>query len=347
MQGIPYDERIRLSERIPEDGQMAVMARIPQFSEAVIDNSLSDPQDAPESLKILVFNIERGMRFDATVDFLKTCPGLRNVDLILANELDDGNVRSGCQDVSANIAKALGMNYVFGLEFIELVNPDDPKGFHGNAILSRYPIKWAKILRLPEENNWYFDRQRRIGGRLAIFALLEIGGRELGAVCVHLENRTDGAGRGRQMEAILQYADELFPGLPVVMGGDFNTNTFDGRSVPEFLAMFEEQKAGAPPRDVAETEPVLPLAEQYGYDYRAANVIPASTRRKPMHNEAGDVLELQLDWLFTRGLTASERGVISTKLADCGWAKPGSPLDEYKGAELSDHNAVWARCALD
>lgn len=347
MNGMAYEERLRLAARISEDGQAAVMARIPQFADIEADNSLSVPPDAPGGLKAAVFNMERGMRFDAMVEFLRDCPDLQGMDLILANELDDGCVRSGCRDVSAEIARALGMNYAFGLEFIELANPDDPKGYHGNAIFSRYPIKWAEVLRLPEENNWYFDhRQRRIGGRLAILAMLDVGGRELGAVCVHLENRTDGIGRGRQMESVLRRASERFPAQPVVIGGDFNTNTFDGRDVPAFLAMFEEQKAGAAPRDIALTEPVLPLAERFGYDYREANVIPALTRRKPMHNEAGDVLGLQLDWFFTRGLAVDGKGVVSTRLCDCGWKRPGGALAAYTGPELSDHNALWARLAF-
>lgn len=346
MKGMSYAERDRLGRLVPEEGQAAVMARLPQFAEAVVDNTLLAPAGGCDGFKAAVFNIERGMRFDATVDFLRTCPALQGVDILLANELDDGCVRSGNQDVSANLAKALGMNYVFGLEFMELADPDDPKGYHGNAIFSRWPIVWAEVLRLPEENNWYFDRQRRIGGRLTILAELDAGGRRLGAVCAHLENRTDGAGRGRQMEAVLRRAAERFPEGPVILGGDFNTNTFDGRDVPAFLALFEEQKAGAAPREVGLTEPVLPLAEQYGYDYRNANVIPSPTRRKPMRNEAGDVLQLQLDWLFTRGLTVTEKGVVSTLLQDCGWKTPDGALAEYAGAELSDHNALWARCAF-
>ncbi len=347
MQGIPYQERLAFGRRIPAEGQAAVMAAIPQFLLAEPDNAFSQPHTLPETMKIGVFNLERGMRFDATAEFLQTCPELQDMDLILANELDDGCIRSGCRDVAANLAKALRMNVVYGLEFIELANPEDPKGFHGNAIFSRFPIKWAKILRLPEEHNWYFDhRQSRIGGRLAIFAQIAAGGREWGAVCVHLENRTDGAGRGRQMEAILQYADALFPSQPVVIGGDFNTNTFDGRDVPVFLEIFEGLRQGAPLRDVAAYEPVLPLAEQYGYDYRSANVIPSVTRRKPMHNAAGDILGLQLDWLFTRGLRVQDRGVVSTLLRDCGWKQPGGALDAYSGEQLSDHNALWAQCAL-
>ena len=41
MEGIAYQERASLGGRVPEDGQQAVMARIPQFAQAVVDNALS------------------------------------------------------------------------------------------------------------------------------------------------------------------------------------------------------------------------------------------------------------------------------------------------------------------
>ena len=50
-------------------------------------------------------------------------------------------------------------------------------------------------------------------------------GQEVGAVSIHLENRTNGAGRLQQMKAVLQEAERVFPGIPVVLGGDLNTNT--------------------------------------------------------------------------------------------------------------------------
>ena len=62
------------------------------------------------------------------------------------------------------------MQYVFGLEFVEL--KDAAHGFHGNAIFSRWPILWAEVLRLPEQYNWYYDRQKRIGGRNAVLQSL-------------------------------------------------------------------------------------------------------------------------------------------------------------------------------
>ena len=41
---------------------------------------------------------------------------------------------------------------------------------------SRWPILWAEVLRLPEQYNWYYDRQKRIGGRNAVFAKLDVQG---------------------------------------------------------------------------------------------------------------------------------------------------------------------------
>ena len=38
------------------------------------------------------------------------------------------------------------------------------------------------MLRLPEQYNWYYDRQKRIGGRNAVFAKLDVQGQEVGAV---------------------------------------------------------------------------------------------------------------------------------------------------------------------
>ena len=40
MEGIAYQERASLGRRFPEDGQQALMARIPQFAQAVLDISL-------------------------------------------------------------------------------------------------------------------------------------------------------------------------------------------------------------------------------------------------------------------------------------------------------------------
>lgn len=343
MNGIPNNERQRLGALLDHTSQAEVMAQIPQFAEAEIHNIASAPAKAPGELGVLVFNMERGVHLAELGDFLETCPAARPFDVILANELDDGCVRSGGRDTTRELAERLGMNYVFGLEFIELVNGEDPKGFHGNAILSRWPIKQAKIVRLPEQYNWYFDRQRRIGGRLAILAELDVNGRGVGVGTIHLENRTHGPGRKAQLEAILREAEAMFPGMPVALGGDLNTNTFDGRdkdAIREIAGSPELQRRCL--EDVAAWEGALPAANAAGY--RAVPEAPILTRRKPL--PGGGHLDLRLDWLLLRDLTPMESRTISTRREDCAFARPGSALEAFGGEELSDHNAVWASCAL-
>ena len=344
MKGLPNEERQRLGALLEHASQEEVMARIPQFSQAEVHNLAPVSPQARLDLGVLVFNMERGVCLEELGDFLEDCPAVRPFDVILANELDDGCVRSGGKNTTLELAERLGMNAVFGLEFIELVNGEDPKGFHGNAIFSRWPVKRAKVVRLPEQYNWYFDRQRRIGGRLAILAELDAAGKSIGVGTIHLENRTHGPGRRAQLEAVLREAEAMFPGMPVVLGGDLNTNTFDGRDKDAIQAVAgsaELQRRCL--EDVAAWEECLPAAEAAGYRLLPERAVP--TRRKPL--PGGGHLDLRLDWLLVRGLEAKESRTISTRKADCGFARPGSALAAFTGEELSDHNAVWASCALE
>ena len=207
MKGIPNTERQRLGALLDHETQETVMAMIPQFSETEIGAPVPAPAEVPEELGLLVFNMERGVHLEELGDFLQDCPGVRPLDVVLANELDDGCVRSGGRNTARELAERFGWNYAYGLEFIELVNGEDPKGFHGNAVFSRWPIRRAWTVRLPEQYNWYFDRQRRIGGRCAVLAELDVGGRPLGVASIHLENRTHGEGRRLQLEAVLRAAE--------------------------------------------------------------------------------------------------------------------------------------------
>lgn len=342
MKEIAYAQRLRLAQDIPALGQAAVMASMEQFTAPPeVYNLRPAPPDHAMPIKAVVFNMERGAYLRESADFIRDCPDLQQADVILANELDDGMCRTGCRDTARELAGLLHMNYTYALEFVELVNPDDPKGYHGNAIFSRWPIRWAKTLYLPESYNWYNDRQKRIGGRVAIFALLDTGERPTGLICVHLENRTDGAGRAKQLQAVFEEAARLFdPDVPVILGGDMNTNTFDGNDPAQAEAMLSEQRAGAPARDIAASEPLLPLAESFGYDWRSFDT-SSTTRRKPM---PGGELYLQLDWIMTKGMNCAGRGHVSTLKEHCGFAREGSALAAFTGRQLSDHDAVWALC---
>ena len=344
MRGIPLEERKALGALLEQRSQEEVMARIPQFGTAEIGNFAPPPETVPPALGALMFNMERGVHLAEIGEFLRDCPAVQPFDLILANELDDGCARSGNRNTARALAESFGLNYAWGLEFIELVNDENEKGFHGNAVFSRWPIRQAGVISLPEQYNWYFDRQKRIRGRLAVFAELDVGGRPLGAVSIHLENRTHGEGRRLQMEAILNAVERELPDMPLILGGDLNTNTFDGRDKEDIGAI-----AGSPAlrrrclEEVFQYEALLPVAAEAGYQIVPEE--PRLTRRKPL--PGGDFLPLRLAWSLLRGLSAEESRMISTAREDLTYARPGSALAAFTGAELSDHNAVWALCRPD
>ena len=107
---------LQSAARLEQESQDAVMRDIPQFFEAEIVTRFAGAAPQKKELNPLVFNMERGICLAETVDFLRECPALQPYDLILANELDSGCARSGERDTAAEIARALGMQYVFGLE---------------------------------------------------------------------------------------------------------------------------------------------------------------------------------------------------------------------------------------
>jgi endonuclease/exonuclease/phosphatase family metal-dependent hydrolase len=170
---------------------------------------------------------------------------------------------------------------VFGVEFVELdriedlgleeVRLEDPelaqrmqaelkpdaaryRGLHGNAILSRYPIASARVVRLPICHDWYnaekseiskiekakrlgankiflerIEREVRQGGRMALIADVKIPDLPDGlatVVSVHLENRCKPGCRASQMDALLFQLKAVEN--PVILAGDLNTSGADG-----------------------------------------------------------------------------------------------------------------------
>ena len=129
----------------------------------------------------------------------------------------------------------------------------------------------------------------------------------------------------------------------MILGGDLNTSTFDGRDNDEI------QRISADPglqRDcleaVFEKEACLASAVSAGYVPVPEKALP--TRRKPLPQ--GGELPLRLDWILLRDAQSVESRTISTKRVDCGFARPGCSLERFTGEELSDHNAVWCRCLV-
>lgn len=98
-------------------------------------------------------------------------------DVLLLQELDWNNKRTGYMNICDEIAKALRMNYLFVCEFIEISSPLRTErlqggGVHGNAILSKFPLSNCSCI---THKSQFFDwekngntyKQPRIGKRAA------------------------------------------------------------------------------------------------------------------------------------------------------------------------------------
>jgi len=206
-------------------------------------------------LRVACWNIERGLNFDLIRLALSDPDGfehaaqdggmldpnklpqieqqlraLRDADLVVLNEVDLGMKRTDYRDVAKDLAAALRMNYVFGVEFVEVDRLDDlgmekfqledPRltqqmqqdlapdpnrylGLHGSAVLSRYPIQNARIFRLPVCHDWFNTEK-------ATISKLEQGKR-LGANKIFLERIEREVRQGGRMAVI---ADIRIPELP-------------------------------------------------------------------------------------------------------------------------------------
>lgn len=204
---------------------------------------------------------------------------LKNTDIFLLNEVDIGMPRTKYRNIAEEFAEMLGFNYAYGLEFVEVdpthlgledhewseenilfpdkdyeIDKDRYKGFHGNAIISRFPLENVRIIRFPDYYDWFntekgkianlevarrkaakliFDesvlREIRRGSRIALLADIQVPGLEtpVTLISVHLENRVVPEYRHKQIEYLIKKIKHIKN--PVIMGGDFNTTTKDGR----------------------------------------------------------------------------------------------------------------------
>ncbi len=276
--------------------------------------------EAASGIVVAAWNAER-LKYHAPSVELVSQSG---ADILLLTEADLGMARAGNRHTVADLARDLGMSYVFGVEFIELDLGDSRErewhkgetnavGFHGNALLSRLPLTDAALIRLDDGGNWWTDAkdgQGRIGGRMAIAARIETSLGPILAVSVHLESKTDIEDRAGQTRRLIAAVEKLAGNLPVVIGGDFNTN-----SLP----------AGT--REPEAHEPLFGLLAEAGYRWEAANDFALTQRTRPDGTPQPPFA--RLDWLFTRGLTASQAVTV--------------PAVDADGAAISDHDLVRAR----
>ena len=187
-----------------------------------------------DSLRILSWNIERGLQLPKILDFLRTT----EADLLLLQEVDLNARRTRCRDIACEVGQALKMNYAFGVEFDELSQGTAAHpAYHGMATLTRGALSRARVIRFRDQSafwkpRWYVPElpafQRRLGGRIALVVESTIRDRKIVSYNVHLESRRNDALRLRQLNEVLADAWKCAERPIFVIGGDFNLRAGSG-----------------------------------------------------------------------------------------------------------------------
>src|SRR6201984_357237 len=164
----------------------------------------------PDSIRVVNWNINRGLRLQHVIEFLAT----EKADFVLLQASDLNARRTHHLNVAKEIAQKLQMNYVFGREFQELTQGSRTSpAYHGQATLSRWPLSNSRILRFQKQSNfwrphWFLPEiepfQERLGGRLALVADANVGDKRIVTYNLHLESRGDDRLRSAQMKEALQ-----------------------------------------------------------------------------------------------------------------------------------------------
>jgi endonuclease/exonuclease/phosphatase family metal-dependent hydrolase len=248
----------------------------PDPLEVIHSGSYSTTVPASPNPRILNWNIDRGQHFQGIVAAMReTRP-----DVCIFQEVDLGARRTHGEDVAQELAKTFGMNYTFAPEFRELGQSTDAgPAYHGQAILSRFPIRSSRILRFTHQSGFWKPRpllissvpmlQRRLGGRIALVNELDRDGKPLVVYNLHLESRTTEHGRLLQLEEVLADTQRYPADTPIIVAGDLNT--------------------------LSGSSPVIPRLREAGYSSCFGE------RHVRTHIIVG-----ALDWIFVRGPISCE-----------------------------------------
>jgi endonuclease/exonuclease/phosphatase family metal-dependent hydrolase len=366
-------------ESIKETEKSAVYKKIApkvlDILNAVVQEKFADEETLREAEKdfasVAAWNIERGSYLKGIIDKLKDHEQLKDKDLYLLTELDYGMARSDNLFVAQEIAKELKLNYAFAPVYIALqkgsgveseVKGENKQSIHGLAMFSKYPLKNVHAVPLPNGKDKMIGKEKRLGYLRALVADVEHPLGTFRAVTVHLDVHCSRRHRQFQVEIIAKHL-EMLPRLPTIIGGDFNTTTYNAQNATRaILGFWRRVLMGV--KNMAKNHYPYPdrhfergLFEQFrerGFEYEHFNEAGAGTLHYDMENaaynmnlgdwvpawcfpfifwasrRAGGKFSLRLDWFFGRNIEVAP-GTEPQTIGN---------LTNKEGIPLSDHDAI-------
>ena len=218
----------------------------------------------PCSIRVVDWNIDRGLHLPEIVDFLAGT----NADILVLQEVDINARRTHRLNIAEEIARQLRMNYVFGREFEELTQGTKASpAYHGQATLSRWSISNPRLIRFRKQSHfwqprWFLPRiepfQERLGGRIALVADIDVAGDTIVSYNLHLESRANDELRLAQMDEVLYDAANNDLKCSVIVAGDLNLDVSKQGAASLTGAGFREAAPTArvpttPPRHLLES----------------------------------------------------------------------------------------------
>ena len=190
----------------------------------------------PQAIRVVNWNIDRGLRLPEITEFLASQPA----DLVTLQEVDLNARRTHYRNVAEDLARKLGLNYVFGREFEELTQGSRTSpAYHGQTTLSRWRLKNPRIIRFRSQSGfwrprWFLPRtepfQERLGGRIALVTEVELPGSVVTVYNLHLESRGNNNLRLCQLKEVLDDAAIYAPRVPTLLAGDLNFDVSQGQT---------------------------------------------------------------------------------------------------------------------
>ena len=316
--------------------------------------------------RFVAWNLERGIQYNGQLEALRSDPYLREADALLLTETDVGMARSRNRAVAQELARELGLHYAFAPCYLNLAkgagverdhSGDNELGLHGNAILSRYPIQNVRLVHLKNGKDKMSGREKRLGRQTAVVADIQFPNLPVTVASIHLDAQSTQRHRHDQMRDVL---DALATDRPMVIGGDWNTMTYNSsRAFHAIMGFWLRVFMGVDnvinnhylhPYKRFEKE-LFDLLEARGFDYRGCN----SLGERTASYDAGDVkthknlrewvpawcfafirwalrnhdgkCPLKIDWFATRGVRCKDPRVIHH-------------VREGREVPLSDHDAI-------
>ena len=319
-----------------------------------------------DNYRIVAWNLERGIHYEGQLQALQQDPYLSQADVLLLTETDVGMARSDNRNISRDLARELGMHYVFSPCYINLAkgsgveyeaDGENEAGLHGNAILSRYPLSKIRSVFLKNGKDKMKGREKRLGQQTAAVAEVQFPDQPTTVVSVHLDANSSQQHRANQMGDILADIEGC---SPAIVGGDWNTTTYNSSTATMAILGFWLRVFMGPDNVIKNhnlhpynkfEKQLFDLLESSGFDYRTANAYGERTTsydvddikthknlrewvpawcfafiRWALRNHDGKC-PLKIDWLAVKGLTASAPRVLHQ-------------FREGRKPPLSDHDPI-------